>query len=66
MHYSVLLSPADTDYNFPLDDGSKKKAKDELNEVDSDRACAVQTFRKWVLDQKKWLKSPTGRRNMGF
>ena len=60
MFYVVLLSTADTEYKFPLDEESKKKAKDELNEIDSDRVCAVQTFRKWVLDQAKWLKSPTG------
>lgn len=50
----------DANYKWPLDDESKNKAKEELNEIDSDRANAVQTFRKWVIDQEKWMKSPTG------
>ena len=50
----------DVNYTSQLDSKSKKRARDELNEIDSDRACAVQTFRQWVLEQKEWLKAPTG------
>lgn len=55
----MALEPGDDNYICLLDSDSKKKARDELNEIESDRACAVQTFRKWVLDQKDWLKAPT-------
>ena len=60
---AFLVFVADGDYKFPLDAASKKKAEKELNEIESDRADAVQAFRKWVLDQKDWLKSPTGERS---
>ena len=50
----------DKSYTCTLDSASKKKAREELNEIESDRARAVQTFRSWVLEQRAWLKSPTG------
>ena len=51
---------ADALFESKLDETSKKKAKDELNELnDKDRESAVQTLRKWVLEQD-WLRSPTG------
>ena len=43
-----------------LDDQSKKKAKDELNENEKDRLGAVQSFRSLVL-QQDWLKTRTGK-----
>ena len=51
---------ADVNYASTLDSKSKKRSRDELNEIESDRAYAVQTFRKWVLEQKDWIKAPTG------
>ena len=50
----------DDDYVCTLDEASRKKARDELHELnDKDRVLAVQTLRKWVLEQD-WLRSPTG------
>ncbi|CAD5112642.1 DgyrCDS1857 [Dimorphilus gyrociliatus] len=40
------------DYTCSLDEKSIKKAKDELNEIPSDRLAAVQALREWVNDQK--------------
>ena len=61
MYYvlSIYIS-GDKSYKCTLDSASKKKAREELNEIESDRARAVQTFRSWVLEQRAWLKSPTG------
>ncbi|XP_052212993.1 retinaldehyde-binding protein 1-like isoform X2 [Dreissena polymorpha] len=42
-----------------LDSAGKKKANEELNELnDKDRELAVQSLRWWVL-QQKWLRAPT-------
>lgn len=55
----MAVEPGDALFVSKLDDASKKKAKDELNELnDKDRELAVQSLRQWVL-QQKWLKSPT-------
>ena len=43
-----------------LTEASLKKARDELNEIPSDRLAAVQAFRKWIEEQK-YIKCPTGR-----
>ena len=51
----------DSKFQSKLDSRSKKIARDEIHEIESDMVSAVQSFRKWVLDQKDWLKSPTGR-----
>lgn len=49
----------DAHFNSILDEEGKKKAKDELNEMnEKDRKIAVQTLRKWVLKQD-WLTTPT-------
>ena len=56
-----LLTTGDANYVCSLDSEGKKKARDELNEIESDRANAVQTFRSWVLEQDLWLKSPVGK-----
>ena len=56
----------DDSFQSILNDASKKKAKDELNELnDEDRKLAVQTLRQWVL-QQDWLKSPTGKPEIVF
>ena len=50
----------DTEFVSELDEVSKQLAKDELNERnEKDRLLAVQTLRRWVLEQK-WLRTPTG------
>lgn len=55
----MAVDPGDADFVSSLDEASKKKAKEELNELnDKDRELAVQTLRKWVLEQD-WLRSPT-------
>ncbi|KAL4229352.1 hypothetical protein ACF0H5_012391 [Mactra antiquata] len=55
----MAVEPGDVNFVSKLDEASKKKAKDELNELnDKDRALAVQAFREWIL-QQKWLKTPT-------
>ena len=59
---SLILFSEDAEYQFALDNDGKKIAKDELHELDSDRAAAVQAFRQWVLEQNPWLKAPTGNR----
>lgn len=55
----MAVEPADANFKSKLDSESKKVARDELHEIESDVTTAVQTFRKWVLEQKDWLKSPT-------
>ena len=59
--FFFFTTAGDANYNCRLDSVGKKKARDELNEIESDRACAVQAFRKWVLEQDAWLKSPVGK-----
>lgn len=55
----MAVEPGDATFVSKLDEAGKKKAKDELNELnDKDRELAVQALRKWVLEQD-WLKSPT-------
>ncbi|XP_052224863.1 alpha-tocopherol transfer protein-like [Dreissena polymorpha] len=55
----MAVEPDDVKFVSALDDAAKKKAKEELNELnDKDRALAVQTLRQWAL-QQKWLKTPT-------
>lgn len=44
-----------TDFVSKLNETSREKAKEELHELnDGDRRLAVQTLRKWVLEQT-WL-----------
>ena len=59
--FFFFTTAGDANYNCRLDSAGKKKARDELNEIESDRACAVQTFKKWVLEQDPWLRSPVGK-----
>ena len=59
-HVLSFCISGDKSYKCTLDSASKKKAREELNEIESDRARAVQTLRSWVLEQRAWLKSPTG------
>lgn len=55
----MAVEPGDATFVSKLDEAGKKKAKDELNELnDKDRELAVQSLRRWVLEQD-WLKSPT-------
>ena len=50
----------DADFVSKLNEEEKKKAKEELHELnDKDREGAVQALRKWALEQK-WLKTMTG------
>ena len=46
-------------YVCTLTKESLKKAKNELNEDPKERLGAVETFRKWILDQPH-IKCPTG------
>ena len=56
-----LAISGDDDFRSTLDEASRKKAKDELHELnDKDTVLAVQTLRQWVL-QQDWLKTPTGK-----
>lgn len=55
----MAVEPGDAIFTSKLDSTSKKKARDEMHEIESDIVSAVQTFRKWVLEQDAWLKSPT-------
>lgn len=50
-------------YKFTLDAKYLKKAKDELNENDSDRLAAVEAFRTWINEQKH-VKIPTDTLNL--
>ena len=61
MSWFKFFSTADNKFKSRLNHTSRKKAREELNEIESDRASAVQTFRRWVLDQKDWLTAPTGK-----
>ena len=47
------------EYVCTLDEKSLKKAKEELNEDPKNRLGAVETFRKWILEQPH-IKCPTG------
>lgn len=55
------MSEADPDaeYVCSLDEESIRLAKKELNENPTDRLAAVKAFRKWILEQKSWMTSPT-------
>lgn len=55
----MAVDPGDANFKSKLDSKSKKIARDEIHEIESDMITAVQTFRKWVLEQQGWLKSPT-------
>lgn len=56
----TFLILGDAKFFSVLDEAAKKKAKEELKELnDRDREIAVQTFRQWALDED-WLKTPTG------
>lgn len=55
----MAVEPGDTNYKSKLDSESRKRAREEIHEVESDVVSAVQTFRKWVIEQDAWLKSPT-------
>ncbi|CAD5122275.1 DgyrCDS10718 [Dimorphilus gyrociliatus] len=48
------------DYKFTLEAKYLKKAKDELNENDSDRMDAIEALKNWINEQKH-LKYPTGK-----
>ncbi|XP_045204374.2 alpha-tocopherol transfer protein-like [Mercenaria mercenaria] len=50
----------DADYVCSLDEDTINRIKVELNENPSDRLASVKAFRKWILEQSSWLKSPTG------
>ncbi|WAR15553.1 hypothetical protein MAR_005658 [Mya arenaria] len=51
----------DTKFVSKLDDASKQKCRDELNERNpADTLIAVQTLRQWVKEQD-WLRTPTGK-----
>lgn len=55
----MAVEPGDANFQSQLDEKSRKRAREELNELnDKDREIAVQSFRQWVL-QQKWLKTPT-------
>ncbi|XP_045179417.2 alpha-tocopherol transfer protein-like [Mercenaria mercenaria] len=55
----MAVETGDASFISKLDEEGKKKAREELHELnDKDREIAVQTFRQWVLDQD-WLKTPT-------
>ena len=56
----LCFIPDDVKFVSALDDQSKKKAKEELNENEKDRLGAVQSFRSLVL-QQDWLKTRTGK-----
>ena len=51
---------AENEYMCTLDDQSMHKAKCELSEDAKERLSALRTFQKWITDQQKWLKTPTG------
>ncbi|XP_045179350.2 alpha-tocopherol transfer protein-like [Mercenaria mercenaria] len=55
----MATKPGDAKFVSKLDEEGKKKAKEELHELnDKDTQIAVETLRQWVVDQD-WLKSPT-------
>jgi len=53
------MTSKDSGYVCTLDEKSLKKAKEELNEDPANRLGAVETFRKWILEQPH-IKCPTG------
>jgi len=56
----VCFTSGDKSYVCTLDEASKRKCKEELNERNpTDTLLAVQTFRQWVKEQD-WLRTPTG------
>ena len=55
-----FVIPDDVKFVCKLDDQSKKKAREELNENEKDRLGAVQSFRSLVL-QQDWLRTRTGK-----
>ena len=55
-----FVIPDDVKFVCTLDDQSKKKAREELNENEKDRLGAVQSFRSLVL-QQDWLRTRTGK-----
>ena len=50
---------SDDSYVCTLNEASLEKAKKELQEDPKERLGAVETFRKWILEQPH-LKCPTG------
>ncbi|XP_045166172.2 retinaldehyde-binding protein 1-like isoform X2 [Mercenaria mercenaria] len=55
----MAVEPGDAKFVSKLNEDGKKKAKEELNELnEKDREIAVQTLRKWAIEQD-WLKTPT-------
>ncbi|KAK3606628.1 hypothetical protein CHS0354_000041 [Potamilus streckersoni] len=46
------------DYECELDEASKVKAREELNEIPEERLSAVQCFQDWI-NRQPWLKTPT-------
>jgi len=52
------MASKDSGYVCTLDEKSLKRAKEELNEDPKNRLGAVETFRKWILEQKH-IKCPT-------
>ena len=57
---SIFTEMAENEYMCTLDDQSMHKAKCELSEDAKERLSALRTFQKWITDQQKWLKTPTG------
>jgi len=53
------MASKDSGYVCTLDEKSLKKAKEELKEDPKNRLGAVETFRKWILEQPH-IKCPTG------
>lgn len=47
-------------YVCSLDAEREEQAKRELNENSKERVAAMRSFREWILQQKNWLKCPTG------
>ena len=58
--YFSFIVMAENEYMCTLDDQSMHKAKCELSEDAKERLSALRTFQKWITDQQKWLKTPTG------
>ena len=56
--FSTMTSN-DNAYVCTLDEKSLKRAKEELKEDPKNRLGAVETFRKWILEQSH-IKCPTG------
>lgn len=47
-------------YVCSLDAEREEQARRELNENSKERVAAMRSFREWILQQKNWLKCPTG------